>query len=181
DQGGGVVVCRVTAAGEEVLARFTAQGPGPFRGAWLSGDGRHALIGHGAHPQAAGASASLAVWQLDGGEPRQVLADAAGVGESAVAFRPGGRQGAVGHPDGTVGVSGLGSGRRARRLAVGPGPQALAFHPDPRDGRLAVACGSAVRLFDVDRGTEDRPLRHGPGVSWISGLAWHPDGRRLAT
>src|SRR5262249_42511888 len=36
-------------------------------------------------------------------------------------------------------------------------------------------------IFDIDQGQERTPLRHPPEVTWTSGLAWHPGGRRLAT
>ena len=52
----------------------------------------------------------------------------------------------------------------------------LAFHP--RDGRVAVTAGNRVRLFDADTGREPPPLDQGHEVHTV---AWHPDGRRLAT
>jgi WD40 repeat protein len=52
----------------------------------------------------------------------------------------------------------------------------LAFHP--RDDRLAVACHNVVQLFDSDSGEELPALRH---PAEVTSLAWHPDGRRLAT
>src|SRR5262249_12867337 len=50
-----------------------------------------------------------------------------------------------------------------------------------RDGRLAVAAGKAVRLFDVETGTELPALLHPAPGAVTESVCWHPDGRRLAT
>src|SRR5262249_46094240 len=86
---------------------------------------------------------------------------------------------AVGHADRSISIYDLETGRRRRRLEVGARPFHLAFHP--RDGRLAAACGNAVRLFDVDTDRELPPLRHPQAVTHIWSVAWHPHGPRLAT
>jgi serine/threonine protein kinase/WD40 repeat protein len=179
DKQGGVAVCRLTAAGEEVTARIPAHGRPPFRGPWLSRDGQYVLVGHRRLREET--SAAFRVWKLNGPRPESVLDERATVYEQAVAFRPGGRQLAVGHLDGSVSIYDLPTGRRIRRLRLGTLPHTLAFNPKPGDGRLAVACGNAVRLFDVDKQVERPPLRHPKELSWTTGLAWHPDGRRLAT
>jgi WD40 repeat protein len=44
-----------------------------------------------------------------------------------------------------------------------------------------VACGQAVRILDIDGGSERKALQHPEGYTWTSGVAWHPDGRRLAS
>jgi serine/threonine protein kinase/WD40 repeat protein len=190
---GEVAVCRLTAGGEEVTARFQVKGERPFRGPWLSRDGRHVLIAHGRQPGGSNStSRAFCVWRLDGPKPKLVLDREATQYEHAVSFRPGGRQVTVGHLDKSVGVYDLDTGQCIRSLpldaqddqpldAQDDQPHNVAFHPSPADGRLAVACGNAVRIFDVDRGKELAPLRHPPQVIWTTGLAWHPDGRRLAT
>jgi WD40 repeat protein len=182
DKQGGVAVCRLTDRGEEVITRIPGRGQPPFRGPWLSPDGRYVLVGHGRAKE--GTSAAFCVWKLDGSRWELVLDEAATVHEYAVAFRPGGRHLAVGHADPSVSIYDLGT-RQCVRLQLGRRlvrkPHTLAFHPDKHDGRLAVACGNAVRIFDVDEGQERAPLRHPEPVTWTTGLAWHPDGRRLAT
>src|SRR5439155_481514 len=109
-------------------------------------------------------------------EPKLVLDQTPSSYEHAVAFRPDGRQLAVGHADKTVSVYDLETRQRIRLLNVGALPQNLAFNPKKGDGRLAVACGNAVRIFDVDKDLEHKRLRHAWQVTWTSGLAWHPDG-----
>jgi WD40 repeat protein len=56
-------------------------------------------------------------------------------------------------------------------------PHHLAFRPGT--AHLAVASGKVVRVFDLDGGNAALPdLSHPDDVS---GIAWHPDGRTLAT
>ena len=119
------------------------------------------------------------MWRLDGPEPALLLDVPEGVLGNALAFRPNGRQLAIGHLDKSVSVYDLATGERVQRLANTVRAVHLAFHP--RLGRLALACGNAgVRLFDVDTGAELPALRHPPGITWTYSVAWHPDGRRLA-
>jgi serine/threonine protein kinase/WD40 repeat protein len=174
---GELTVCRLAPGGEEVLARLPAYGRPLFHGPWLSPDGRFLAYGHSCEGEAV--PGRLRVWKLDGPEPAVLLDDPAGVREWALAFHPDGRRLAVRHDDGTVSVYDLATGQPSRRLELGGPADNLAFHP--RDGRLAAACGNAVRLFDVDTGRELPPLRHPDKVTWTAGLAWHPDGRHLAT
>src|SRR5262249_1514 len=60
----------------------------------------------------------------------------------------------------------------------GQAPRSLAFHP--QDGRLAAACGTCIRLFDVGTGKELPALRDDKIQSWSFGLAWQPNGHVLA-
>jgi serine/threonine protein kinase/WD40 repeat protein len=182
DKQGGLAVCRLTAAGEEVRFHIAGHGQPASHGPWLSRDGRYVLVGQGRVRE--GTAAAFRVWKLDGSKPELVLDEAATVYEGAVAFRPGGRHLAVGHADKSVSIYDLETRQCVRPLQLGKldiAPHTLAFHPNQHDGRLAVACGNAVRIFDIDQGQERTPLRHPKSVGWTTGLAWHPDGRRLAT
>ncbi len=181
DDRGWITIGRVTDQGEEVTMRFAAHGQPPFWGLWMSPDGRFILYGHGEISRER--SRGLCVWRVDGPAPALLVDNEDGIRESAVAFRPDRAQVAVGHPDRSVSVYDLEPDGRLLhrfRLPADEAPQNLAFNP--WDGRLAVACGNAVRFFDVgDPRKELPPLHHGPEVTWTSGLAWHPGGRRLAT
>jgi WD40 repeat protein len=179
DKQGSLAVCRLADRGEEVIARTSVDGQPPFYGPWLSRDGRYVLVGHGRHWQ--WTAAAFRVWKLDDPKPELVLDEAATVFEDAVAFRPGSRHLAVGHADKSVSIYDLGTRQCVRRLQLETIPDSLAFHPKKDDGRLAVACGNVVRIFDVDQGQERTPLRHPEEVTWTARLAWHPGGRRLAT
>jgi eukaryotic-like serine/threonine-protein kinase len=178
DKQGGVTVCRLTDAGEEVLVRLPPHGQPPFQLPWMSPDGRFVLVGHTARQGTAGA---FFVWKLDGPTPA-VFDVPASVNEYAVAFHPDGRHLAVGHVEaggGSVGIYDLETGQRCRKLRLDAPPFHLAFHP--RDGRLAVACGLAVPIFDTDTGREVQRLRHPDKAKQVTSVAWQPpDGLRLA-
>jgi WD40 repeat protein len=122
-----------------------------------------------------------ALYRLDGPEAEMVLNDATGPATWAVAFSPDGRYFAARQADGWVAVYDLQSARKdkdVRRLRTGLSPEhQLAFRP----GRphLAVASGNVVRVVAREGGQPVSPvLKHPATVNW---LAWHPDGRTLAT
>src|SRR5262249_36319608 len=158
------------------ITRLPAHGKPPFGRLWMSPDGRFVAYGH-SH-MGNGVAGGVRVWKLDGPEPAVLLDEPADMHEVALAFDPSGRRMAIGHADKTVSVYDLATGRRVQRLAVSTAPFHMAIHP--RDGRLAVACGNAVQLFDADTGKELPALRHPAAVTWTDSVAWHPDGRRLA-
>jgi serine/threonine protein kinase/WD40 repeat protein len=170
---GSVTVCRLSENGEEVIAQLPARGKPPYFRLWMSPDGRVVALGHSRLGQ--DDARGVCVWKLDGSEPFEVPE---GVHISALAFRPDGRQLAVGHVGKSVSVYDLATGQCVKRLANTLSAAHLAFHPS--DSRLAVASNAGVRLFDVDNGSELPVLRHPPGVLWAYSVAWHPDGRRLA-
>jgi WD40 repeat protein len=174
DDRGGVTICRVSGGREEVVTRLPAHGK-PLQGSvGMSPDGRFVVHGHSW--VRVGVFGGVRVWKL-GPAPEVLLDEPAGTSEAALDFHRNGRQLAIGHADGSVSVYDLAIGRRTQRLAVGAQPVHLAFHP--REPRLAVAAGGAVRLFDTDSGRELPALRV-PGGTWVHSVAWHPDGRRLA-
>jgi WD40 repeat protein/tRNA A-37 threonylcarbamoyl transferase component Bud32 len=127
----------------------------------------------------------LTLYRVDGAAAEKVLTDATGRETWAVAFSPDSRFLAVGHvEDGSVAVHDLQSARQTRevpRLRTKLRPHQLAFRPaqPPGQTHLAVAGGRVVRVFDVEGCQAVSPdISHGRGVNWI---AWHPDGRTLAT
>lgn len=177
DQQGGITVCRRTNGQEEVLVRLRARGKRYFFGPRMSPDGRCVAFGHGAALGGVECKEVL-VWRLDGPGRDEPLVVPEGMCWHALAYRLDRRQLAVGHADGAISVYDLESRTRVRRLELGGPARQLAFHP--KDGRLAVAAGGAVRLFDVDTGKELPALhRTAPGVGPHC-VCWHPDGRRLA-
>ncbi len=176
DRQGGITVCRLSAGREEVITRLPVHGKPPFGGVRMSPDGRFVAHLHSCVRE--GLAGGARVTSLDGPEPAVLLDEPAGMYQDALTFHRDGRQLAIGHADHTVSVYDLATGQRRRRLALGGLPVCLDFHP--RDSRLAVACGNAVRLFDTDTGRELPPLRHAAPVTGIYRVAWHPDGRRLA-
>jgi serine/threonine protein kinase/WD40 repeat protein len=176
DREGGVVVCQVRDGQEELIARLPAQAKPPG-GLSISPDGRY--VAYGELCTGGSGATKVSVWKVDGATPELIVTVPEGMWESALAFRGNRRQLAIGHVDGSVSVYDLATGKRVRRLAVGTPPVWLAFHP--HDNRLAVACGHAVKLFDVESGRELSVLRHTGLRSHVYSVAWHPDGRRLAT
>jgi hypothetical protein len=82
--------------------------------------------------------------------------------------------------DGSVVVYDLQSAKEMKevqRLRTALLPLRLAFAPDSR--RLAVSSGNIVRVFDLEAGKARSPDLSHPGE--VDGIAWHPDGRSLAT
>jgi serine/threonine protein kinase/WD40 repeat protein len=176
DRNGALTLYRRTSDGSKVVASLPPQGVPPFHLLWMSPDGRFAAYGYlsGGH----GASGRLRVVRLGETSIEETRNDAPGICDKALAFRADCKQLAVGHSDGSVSIYDAETGKPLRRFQLGVAPQILTFHP--REGRLAVACGNSVRLFDVDTGRELPVLRHSQEITRTYGLAWHPDGRRLA-
>jgi serine/threonine protein kinase/WD40 repeat protein/tetratricopeptide (TPR) repeat protein len=116
------------------------------------------------------------LWRCDGPQAKLVLEDRAWIWAEAAVFRPNGQQFAVGRRDGTLTVYDTETGAVVRRWEVGIPPASVLFHP--RLPRLAVVCGPEVRLYDIESGALLSPRFTNP--NGVSGVAWHPDGRRLA-
>jgi eukaryotic-like serine/threonine-protein kinase len=115
----------------------------------------------------------LNLWKLGGHDPVRIerlpADDAYGID-----FSPDSRQCAIGHANGSISLYDLPSGQPPRQLPGSQGIVWLAFDPEGR--RLAVACGNAVEIRDLDTG-KAVALPH-PVQPWH--LAWHPDGKTLA-
>jgi WD40 repeat protein len=127
----------------------------------------------------------VTLYRLDGPAAEVVLTDATGPTTWAVAFSPDSRFFAVGHVKeddrpGSVAVYDLKSTKKdkeKKHLRAGWSPFQLAFRPG--QPHLAVAGGEVVRVFSLEDGQPlFRKLTHTGGVE---SLAWHPDGRTLAT
>jgi WD40 repeat protein len=176
DRQGGMMVCQLCDGQEQVITRLPTQAKPPFGGLWLSPDGRY--VAYSESLTGASGAAKVWVWKLDGATPKLLLEVREGMLEAALAFRGNNRQLAIGHPDNSVSIYDLATAKRVQHLAVGAAPTPLAFHP--RDGRLAVACGNAVKLFDVDTARELPALRTPASASRVFSVGWHPDGHRLA-
>ncbi len=157
------------------LERLWHRGPDPrhgLRGECMSPNGRFALCALRPYDAAYGAMVPVKLWCLDGSQPRLVLEDAAN--EEASAFSPDSKHVALGHQDGTVGIFDTDSGNKIRELRVKSPLFSLKFHPAL--DRIAVGAGTEVVIFKFD-GTVHHRLPH-PG--YVYGIAWRPDGRRLA-
>jgi serine/threonine protein kinase/WD40 repeat protein len=179
DRQGGITICRQAANGEEVLMHLPAHGRPPFGAMWMSPDGRILLCFHSAKYAQGGGSTGACGWRLDGANPVLWLDEPTGAELSVPAFSEDGRQAAVGRESGAIAIYDLGACEVRQRLEIPPGPNRLAF--DPQGKRLAASCGAVVRIFDLPRGKELSPLRHAASVPRVTDVAWHPDGRRLAT
>src|SRR5262249_55672704 len=140
-------------------------------------DGRFAAYAHAWERPAV--YAGVCLWKVGSAPAVLPLDGPTDIHESAWAFSSNDRLLAIGHADRSGSVYDLKTGARVRTWAVAPAPVHLAFHP--RDPRLAVACGNVVQVFDTDTGHELAALRHPAAVTWTYCVAWHPDGRRLAT
>ena len=115
---------------------------------------------------------TLQLWDLDTG--KAVLSDLEICKSNVRAwdFRSGGRELAVGCPDGSVLFIELPSGNKLRHWRpVAKGAGAIAFSPD--GSRIAVGDGSSnqVKIFDVDTGRVTAELAH---PSTVFHFAWSP-------
>ena len=164
DRQGNVTVRRIADDGE--ICHFHSD----LSEVWpkLSPDGRFLML--------RGVPSACEIWELAGREARRVALeapDSAAYGD----FSPDSRQLAVAHTDGSISLYDLPSGRRARRLAAGPIPVHLAFHPEGR--QLALACPTLTQVRDVDSGKVLASYSY-PRDDWPF-VAWHPEGKSLAT
>jgi len=180
---GELTVYGLTPGGVKVSTVLPAHGKPPYKGLWMSPDGRFVAYGHSCVDEKM--SGGVRVWRLDGAAP-SVYADADGVYFHAAAFSPDSRRLALGHFNGTISLfylreaKDLGAANAPRLLPVGQPQHSLAF--DPNNGKLAVACMKSIRLFDLTTAPErEMPALVDPKVeAWTYGLAWHPKGRVLA-
>jgi serine/threonine protein kinase/WD40 repeat protein len=179
ERDGSLFVYQLDESDAHLIARLPNFGKPPFHGLWMSPDGRFVAYGHSCPPDEEGTATGLRLWKLDEPEPTIVLNDSKGGYLFAAAFESSGRRFAVGHADGTITVWDPETGQEVRRLKVGIAPYSLAFHP--REPRLAVIAGDVVRFFCIEDGRESPPLPAPKGCKWLSGVAWHPDGRLVAT
>ncbi len=164
--------CRLVDGKEQRLKELHVSGRVLY-GEWHSPDLRFLALGS---PHIAGKGHDwLKLWRCDGPQAKLVLEDRE-ISESATAFRPDGRQLAVGHRDGTLTVYDTATGAVVRQWQLEVPPYTAMFHP--RLPRLAVACGVEVRLYDVESGALLSPRFTNP--NGVSAVAWNPDGRRLA-
>ena len=95
-----------------------------------------------------------------------------------MAFRPNGLQVSFGHPDGSVRLHDLASGRERQRLDPELTPALLQFHPTGDQLAAAEPGSKEVHLVSLGTGEVTSRLVHGGGVTV---LTWYPDGRYLAT
>ncbi|MCY0991151.1 protein kinase [Nannocystis sp. ILAH1] len=148
--------------------RLLAGHDGPVMAVAWSRDGRRVLTG--------AYDATIRVWPLDGDGPPQVLRGHEGAIHS-LAWSRDGRRILAGSWDRSARVW-RPEGRPLPRAvrAEGVSMHAAAFAPD---GRIAIAEHDRVRVWDPSRDGPDTVLRGHTDA--IYGLAWSPDGRRLAT
>jgi serine/threonine protein kinase/WD40 repeat protein len=92
------------------------------------------------------------------------------------AFSADGRALAVRRSDGAVDLFELPTGRPLRRLAAGPGPGPMAFHP--REAKLAIASPWGVQVRDTETDAVIATLPN--TASQAPYVAWHPGGEFLA-
>jgi WD40 repeat protein len=116
----------------------------------------------------------LAVWEVGTGKKRLGF----DVVPSGAAFSPDGRYLAAWDVGGgPVSVFDLRVGVLVRRFAAAGTEVVVAFAPDGK--RVAVGAGVAVSVWDVATGEEVSRFEGQDGV--LTGVAWSPDGARLAS
>ena len=125
-----------------------------------------------------GPGESLSVWSLEGDAPQVVHRELChgDYGIGAFSFSRDSRLFAIGRPDGTVSVRSLPQGKLHRDWKFDAGTLHLEFHP--QRSRIAVVCRDSVQIRDYDSGRLLVRLDEAAGATWV---AWHPEGKLLAT
>jgi WD40 repeat protein len=173
DKDGNVSLRRV--ADDAQLILLKGWGPPTWDGLSFSPDGQ--FLYHRCAPDG-----RFKVYRLNGPGAEVVLEDTSGPELEQAVFSPDGRFLATCHcSDRSVAVYDLHSARKDKdkRLLPTGGlrPDRLAFRPG--QPHLAVAGETVVRVLDLKEGKAVAPdLTTRVGISW---LAWHPEGRTLAT
>jgi eukaryotic-like serine/threonine-protein kinase len=144
------------------LARLPANSPKPRFG--LSPDGRFLVVGDAADN-------ALKIWDLRSGNATPLIEERA----TTLAFRSDSNQLLAAHPDDTVRLYDLPSGRTVKDYPATVTPAHMAFHAKRSD--WAVAHEKGVQLRDLKTGQVIATFDQQNGVDW---LAWHPDGTILA-
>jgi len=153
--------------------------PGPdVEGSWapwlqFSPDGRFLAAAY------SGDQAGSKVWDLKRGEAvLRFPVPAGGNGAGRPEFSPDGRQVVVTLREGSIRFYDLASRAELNRLTVDPGMMLARFHP--REEKVAVLRWgtSLVQVLDANTGKVVGELPH---PSPVACLAWHPDGKLLAT
>src|SRR5262249_52157192 len=147
---------------------------------WLiprfSPDGRFVAIWHAQWTS----KRPLEVWELRPGVSRPLIALADAVTQPE--FSPDNRTLAVGLSDNASGNSlclfDVATGRKTKRVALDLVPERLAFHPDGHKLAISSTGEHQVQVRDLESGQSLYALPHPAGVQAV---AWHPEGRLLAT
>ena len=158
-------------ADDSEIASLPGSGPTAWGGLLFSPDGRFLLQRF--------ADGRVKLWRLDRAKPIVVFEDlvCSPGNESRASFRWDNRQFAITNvSDPSVRVHDTTTGKEVRRLPLDV-PAALAFRPGYP--QLAVGEGKVVRVFDLDAG--NTPIRALSHPEHIYSIAWHPEGRILAT
>ncbi len=164
----GAIRVRRVADGAELM-RLTGCEP-PVYNLWFSSDGRYLAVTFGKGP------VRLKMWDLARNE---VVPTPAGLNDvKNLAFSHDSNTIAITTKDGAVIIYSLTSQKTLTPLAPPVAAWAIQFHPT--DTRLAIAneWGLKLEVRDLETGKVIQSIPHS---DTIYNLAWHPDGRRLAT
>jgi WD40 repeat protein len=169
DEQGTIVIRR--AGDNKEVDRFPGSGM-PAYGQRFSPDGKFLAAKY----NLPGAEKHSRVWVWERGRREPLFKIPFDVGD-AFDFSADSRQLAVGSQDGKVHVYDLPGGKEAKPPIPVPVPRVPMFHPPGRT--LAVYSGESreVQILDLDAG---KVIRHVPCPKPANGLAWHPEGKRLA-
>jgi WD40 repeat protein/Tfp pilus assembly protein PilF len=125
-----------------------------------------------------GSGQVLSVWSLDGDDPQVVHREPCngGYGIGAFTFSRDSRSFILGRPDGTISIRSLPQANLQRAWKFDAGAEHLAFHP--HRPQIAIAGREPVQIRDYESGRLLVRLEETAGATWV---AWHPEGKLLAT
>ena len=170
DESGAIAIRRVD--GGEVVRRIPGTGD-PAYVIRIDPTGRRLAAKY--HAKARDHESRVTLFDLGSGEA--VLRVPLGERAHRFDFSPDGRRFAVVDTPGRLSIHDLETKRVLRRTALERQPFAVEF--DPSGERLAISslASTGIEIRDAATGTVERTL---PSPCLIRGLAWSPDGRRLA-